>query len=665
MKKLLLIFFLTPSLIFAQRNIPYPIILVHGLGGGAKTWDSFKPYLSNAGLSIERQTLDYCLNGDGNKATSKKENDVYEYSYIIKDNDVYSVNFDVCSSSGSSNESAIVKQGYALKFAIAKVLAATRAEKVVLLGHSMGGLAIREYLQNDENWQYDGKHHVAKIVTIGTPHGGSNLTSTLNIGSVFGNRENSEAVRDLRTFYLSGYNGIYLFGGYENSTTMFRGIPPYDNYDVNCNGKIEDLIIGLNQRGIDENVGYSSIIGGTLNDLVVSTYSQNMKNFGFNSNVYNYKCSGNEVCHLEEPKKALVEMFSALDENEESNKLYNIQPNKQYTGFFQTDASGNKGDLDSYTVEIQRPGKLIISVLSSGNDIYAQTILIDPNGNEIMRVKKENVNQVIEAKITGKYKMITTGSFQGDFKRYDYTIFYCEYLDKPIIVPNSPTTFCEGSTTTLSVPTGFEGYQWFKDGNKVGGVTQNSELKVTASGIYSLEAYKCANVNPSINSTKITVNPIPPKPIIMSSEDLGFLKLKSSNTLGNQWYYKGNVIDNATDQILKTTNSGEYFVKTNQLGCVNTSDVFTINILAIDDFTLSENLKIYPNPSTGDFKIELPFSNITHISIFAMNGTEVLNNSIQDFKRNKELNLNLVSGTYILKIRAGGQEVVKKICIER
>ena len=152
-KPLLTILLLSLSLLsFSQRTLPYPIILVHGLNGASTTWDDFNIYLSNnAGLSIEYQTLNYCLNSDNSKYSSEKYADVKTSgTWSIGNKDVYTINFNTCS---LSNESAIVKQGYALRLAIQSVINASGAKKVVLLGHSMGGLAIREYLQNPSNWQ--------------------------------------------------------------------------------------------------------------------------------------------------------------------------------------------------------------------------------------------------------------------------------------------------------------------------------------------------------------------------------------------------------------------------------------------------------------------------------------------------------------------------------
>ncbi len=52
---------------------------------------------------------------------------------------------------------------------IRSLVAETGAEKVVLVGHSMGGLAARAYLRRH------GGNRVAKLITLGTPHHGTRL----------------------------------------------------------------------------------------------------------------------------------------------------------------------------------------------------------------------------------------------------------------------------------------------------------------------------------------------------------------------------------------------------------------------------------------------------------------------------------------------------------
>ena len=140
----------------------------------------------------------------------------------------------------TNNEAAAHKQGYALKRVIEAVLVANPTKnKVILAAHSMGGLCGREYLQrkdenNDPKWwlepnQADG-HKVAKFITLGTPHRGSNTLGNLTFNED-GRRNDlpdlqSEGIRDLRYSYEDGsladdVAGTYLYGGLESEIPNF------------------------------------------------------------------------------------------------------------------------------------------------------------------------------------------------------------------------------------------------------------------------------------------------------------------------------------------------------------------------------------------------------------------------------------------------------------
>ena len=58
-----------------------------------------------------------------------------------------------------------------LEYKVDEVLKETGKDKVILVGHSMGGLLARYYTQ-----RLSGKPHVVKIITIGTPHFGTKLS---------------------------------------------------------------------------------------------------------------------------------------------------------------------------------------------------------------------------------------------------------------------------------------------------------------------------------------------------------------------------------------------------------------------------------------------------------------------------------------------------------
>lgn len=170
-----------------------------------------------------------------------------------------------------SNQAAIFKQGYALSKMIDKVLDFTGLEKVILVGHSMGGLAIREYLQRRDSdgnrkW-YDDEglgHRVAHVVTIGTPHLGSNSApdpTRIQRSEFLELSELSESLRDLN-YSFDSYSdecnemdpvGIYLFGGYENCIQDNSWFSNFYNVDVNCNNNHFDYIEGLNV-GTSDNI---------------------------------------------------------------------------------------------------------------------------------------------------------------------------------------------------------------------------------------------------------------------------------------------------------------------------------------------------------------------------------------------------------------------------
>lgn len=273
-----------------QTKLPYPIIFVHGLNSTPNTWDDTKNYLVGLlGLTYGGQ-FNANLNYNGTLYTSNLLTDTYLYNPINSTNngrDFYMVNFAVntggiiyTNTDGTidencanlSNQSAIAKQGYVLKEIIMDVMQLTGKTKVVLMGHSMGGLAAREYLQNTSNWQIDGFPHVAKLATTGTPHGGSNMSD----GGLFSNIDfSSEAIRDLKKL------SVYLEGGYESSVPT-----TYYNSDVNCNGIQNDGldVIGLNQRTIFTYIDYSCVIGTALSilgiggDGVVTVSSANIYN---------------------------------------------------------------------------------------------------------------------------------------------------------------------------------------------------------------------------------------------------------------------------------------------------------------------------------------------------------------------------------------------------
>ncbi len=274
-------------------DCPYPILFAHGFTGSQFSWDDFYADARIVALWGQTEVFHAVINATGNthifgsdQSPNTPDDDVLvqfvNENNILAPGCLYAYNWEnywneepnnpeiIIQGGGSpsffdsdSNESASYKQGYTLGRMIERVLAANPSKpKVVLIGHSMGGLAAREYLQRQEGdtpkwWvaptEADG-HKVAKLATVATPHRGSNLLG--NPWPVTDGEQldglpdiNSEATRDLRysytCFLFFSCRAPYLFSGNEEDD-IANG---FWNKDVNANGSENDDITGLNVDG--------------------------------------------------------------------------------------------------------------------------------------------------------------------------------------------------------------------------------------------------------------------------------------------------------------------------------------------------------------------------------------------------------------------------------
>ena len=379
-----------------ESKLPYPIIFIHGLNSSSETWNDATDYYDTQYSFTYGGRFDFCLNADNNNATTNKNffptagADIAAFESFVQNGDYYYVNFNV-NPNGSvgttvlSNQSAVAKQGAAVKVAVQRVMAVTGKDKVILVGHSMGGLASREYIQNSYNWQADNQHHVAKFLTLGTPHGGSNA-SDIPGSFLTGTETRSEALRDLKiTYYYSGEPSRFLFGGIEinNSSNMNEHLfgPDYWNIDVNCNGTIGDNIVGLNQKPIDNIIDFSCVLGrinGSSSDGVVTETSGTLGNYFTGTGLtypikYFYYTSIGIENHTALPSQ-YYEIMQGLDEPNVKELSYRISTNKDYIGYT-TVQNPTGADNDFFKFTIADNVNAVVSVTSIVTSSMNGTIL--------------------------------------------------------------------------------------------------------------------------------------------------------------------------------------------------------------------------------------------------------------------------------------------------
>lgn len=530
----------------AIPKLPYPIIFIHGLDSGAHVWgnlgdtNDMTDVLTSYGLSFGGR-FDFNLNDDNNNLTSNKifypdpGSDIAQYSTTIVNGDFYFLNFAV-GSDGSynpsnlsslnvlSNEASIAKQGVALSRAIQQVMNTTGRDKVILFGHSMGGLCAREYLQNPENWTEPNiKHHVAKLITTGTPHGGYTGANFL----ITGINSSSEAYRDLRTEYSNNNSGAFLFGGIESSNYIGTS---YFNNDINCNGINNDnsTILGLNQKNLYTDVDYAYIMGNCTNcvitqgtilgDGVVRLVNANLSNF-YNlpspKNEFIYTASAITEIHSDLPKQT-YENMQGLDEPNEYSLSYGIDFNQEYKGFItqQPTNGGYPYDYDDYIFTMPINGSFSITIDNTFfNNLPFQ--ILDSSFNIVYSnsVAPISTNTFTQTLSTGQYYLEFYATPSSTSYQYPYSFIIQntlsnednELLNSIKISPNptSSKVYFDNSNTDFKevVIYNYLGQEVTKVNFTSTSSNQEVDMSTLATGVYVLK-FKNERNNQSVKIVK-------------------------------------------------------------------------------------------------------------------------------------------------------------------
>ena len=615
-----------------NMSTPYPIIFIHGLKGDWYSWYDFyggfnslpnntpATGLNDWGWSYGG-LLSFCLNSTGNPASSNVQavcNINADITYIpstLSPGDYYIINFDCgwdldntnCGTTNGfnnnklSNQAAIILQGRALGEAIDNVLQTTGKDKVILVGHSMGGLAAREYLQNSTHWQGYTTHRVAKLITSGTPHAGSNTTG-FGLPNGFAD-ERSEAVRDLRSSYTSsGYAGAYLFGTppiTENDYYIQNNLSyTYYNVDVNCSGNENDSVFGRNTAlyassggplQIPGNLEYTSVVGYSLlmpwTDEVVSTSSADLsQTVTFPSGMFE-KFDVNSF-HWNLTEKDYVN-FKAIDEPDNSSYAYKLDFGTTYMGHltFQGDNfSSSNYDYDYYKFTLNQSTSISIITNNLPANTNSLVSLYDGNQNFITSANAASGGATISnylnagiyyVRISGNaYGNTVTGYFPWD-KPYNYLInaYGCTDSTACNYNPNANINngTCLYSTSNSSSIAACDSFPWSLDGNTY-----------TTSGIYT-------NVSTNTNGCLHT------ETLILTINNSTASSSSVTSCDSYTWSLNGNTTTATASGIF--TN-----VSTNTNGCVHTDTlILTINnstsnsssVTSCDSYTWSLNGNTY------------------------------------------------------------------------
>ncbi len=136
-----------------------------------------------------------------------------------------------------------------------------------------------------------------------------------------------------------------------------------------------------------------------------------------------------------------------------------------------------------------------------------------------------------------------------------------------------------------------------------------------------------------------------------------------------QWLYcdsNFSIIPGATQPQFAASANGNYAVEITQNGCVDTSACYLINSVSILENDFGEKLLIYPNPSDGNFSVDLGASYPSVvITVRDVNGKVVQATSPSGtYEQLFHLKLEEPAGVYFLTVKAGDKKAVVRVLKE-
>jgi len=190
---------------------------------------------------------------------------------------------------------------------------------------------------------------------------------------------------------------------------------------------------------------------------------------------------------------------------------------------------------------------------------------------------------------SSSYKVKTSGNYfvalsspAGSTTSNSIDIKVSAAIPTPIITGNSSMFFCAGQSVTLTSSAATDN-QWYRDGTPLSGAT-SQDLIANASGAYAVKVISDGCESSASNELVVTVNPIPPTPVIAAGNATTFcnggsVTFTSNASSGNQWYKDGVIVNAATNMTYSATVNGSYAVKVFLNGCESSmSNVIVVTV---------------------------------------------------------------------------------------
>jgi hypothetical protein len=207
------------------------------------------------------------------------------------------------------------------------------------------------------------------------------------------------------------------------------------------------------------------------------------------------------------------------------------------------------------------------------------------------------------------------------------------------------------SNTGTDVQTGCNSFTWIDGNTYTTSTTTATDTLTNAAGC------------DSVVTLHLTINSVSD----LSTTTSGLAISANNANATYQWLDCNNayaIINGQTGQTFTATANGNYAVELTENGCVDTSACVAITTVGIVENSFGDGLFIYPNPTNGNFSIDLGalYEN-AQVSITDISGKLVESKSIA---QSQVLNLTIEepAGIYLISIQAGNKKAVIKLVKE-
>ena len=213
----------------------------------------------------------------------------------------------------------------------------------------------------------------------------------------------------------------------------------------------------------------------------------------------------------------------------------------------------------------------------------------------------------------------------------------------PIIAASGTTTFCQGGSVTLSVSPA-PVYQWFNGGAAINGAT-NATYTVNTSGSYQVEVAQGPTCTTISDPIQVNVTNFLTWYLDTDGDGKGELSASVQACTQPNGYVttSGDACPNDVNKIAP----GNCGCGETESSCVSTATTSA----------LATNIKMYPNPTTDNCKIELPGSEFK-VTIYTASGIQL---SSAEFTNEAIVGTGLPQGIYLVRIEQDGKVELRKL----